>query len=61
METYAFETKDGSRFDVKATSVNAAHNKIKSIPYLLSIITGYYYMYDADGLHAVYEGWAGKV
>jgi len=61
MNTYAFETKDGRRFDVKAITVLSAHNKIKAIPHLNNIITGYYYLYDNDGFHTVCQGWAGKV
>jgi len=57
MNTYALETKDGCRFDVKASTIQAAYNKVKSIPHLTSTITGYYWKYDRDGFHANYLGW----
>ena len=60
MRTYAFETRDGFRFDVKASSIKSAVSKVESIPYLSDMATGYYYMYDEDGLHYNASGWDGN-
>ena len=61
MKTYAFETINGFRFDVKASSIKSAVNKIKSIPHLLSVVTGYYYQYDKDGFYNFSMGFQGKI
>jgi len=61
MKIYAFETKNGNRFDVKACSAYAAANKIKAIPHLERIVTGYYYVYDKDGFHCNNSGFDGRI
>ena len=61
MNTYAFETKDGCRIDVLASSIKLAHNKAKSIPFIAEKLTGFYYKYDSDGFHCNYNGWDGHI
>jgi hypothetical protein len=57
MKTYAFQTKDNFRIDVKATNPNSAYNKLKSIPNYSDLITEYYYQYDKDGYYNFSLGW----
>jgi hypothetical protein len=57
MKTYAFQTKDNFRIDVKATSPKSAYNKLKSIPNYTDLITQYYYQYDNDGYYNFSLGW----
>lgn len=57
MKTYAFQTKDNFRIDIKATSPKSAYNKLKSIPIYADLITEYYYQYDKDGFYNFSLGW----
>ena len=57
MKTYAFQTKDNFRIDIKATTPQSAYNKLKSIPIYSDLITEYYFQYDKDGYHNFSLGW----
>jgi hypothetical protein len=57
MKTYAFRTKEGDRFEVFASNSKSALNKVKSIPYALSLCDGAYFQYDKDGFHNWDDGW----
>ena len=57
MNTFAFEIKDGFRFDVRASTAKSAWNKINSISFMLEKATGNYFKYDKDGTHSNNLGW----